>query len=279
MNTIKKISPSKINIGLRITGRRPNGYHEIESLFWPTDLADVITIKPSAENKVEVSIPNFKDTIVSKALSKLKLKENVHVHIQKKIPVGGGLGGGSSNAGTVIQALSDANADVALGIGADVPFFLKPQPAWVTGVGEKIQYLKVEEDLYEGLSILFIILPFGCNTQEIFQDYVKSGIAFSKNFGEWHETLTRNHFLDYLKTCRNDLEPVLVKKYPVYAEILSELRSTGCLYAGITGTGSTCFALYADKNAKNNIKVNQDFYRTKRCETLWGRSPLWKSLK
>lgn len=153
-------SPAKINVGLKIVGRRADGYHLIESLFWPLDFADEILFSESAAPAVDMkwtqdvscdhtptpSLPESKDNLAMEAWQRANPSTSKRISIQKRIPMGAGLGGGSSNAGTVLRYLvgnsllsCEAAQRIAPQLGADVPFFLNPKPALVTGIGEQIR--------------------------------------------------------------------------------------------------------------------------------------------
>src|SRR5262245_56190362 len=152
-------APAKVNLGLRIVGRRTDGYHELESLFAPIDLADAIALQIESSRAVEVVLaitgeaggapPGDANLAVRAArafLARSGIAARVAIGLTKRTPVPAGLGGGSSDAAAVLRGLAQAFPaalqdeeleEIALGLGADVPFFLDPGPAWVTGIGER----------------------------------------------------------------------------------------------------------------------------------------------
>ena len=156
---MRVLAPAKLNLGLRIVGRRPDGYHELESVFAPIDLADELAIeieehsRGPAEVELELAgadpeVPGGASNLAARAarefLAAAGLRARVRIALAKRIPAAAGLGGGSSDAGAVLRALAgrwpaalrrDALAALALGLGADVPFFLDPRTALVGGIG------------------------------------------------------------------------------------------------------------------------------------------------
>lgn len=156
------VAPAKVNLGLRVVGRRPDGYHEIESLFVPLDLADTVTLEEgggAARGEPQLilhgearGVPADGSNLALRAarafLESAGLRVGLRIELEKRIPAAAGLGGGSSDAGAVLRGLSalhpgrldaKALAELALRLGADVPFFLDPRPALVRGIGERIE--------------------------------------------------------------------------------------------------------------------------------------------
>jgi len=159
-----RLAPAKLNLGLRVVGRRDDGYHLLESLFVPLELADRVRVEaePAAVTSISVTmlgragdVPAGDDNLVTRAarafLGAAGITARIALTLDKQIPVGAGLGGGSSDAAAVLCALAQqfanelsiqALAAVAVRLGADVPFFLDPRPAWVTGIGEQIEPIR-----------------------------------------------------------------------------------------------------------------------------------------
>ena len=164
MRTLELRAPAKVNLGLRITGVREDGYHCLDSVFVPLDLADEVALRvePAETSRVFVSLsgamasglPAGPDNLAARAarafLQRASLTAWVSIELEKRIPVGAGLGGGSSDAGAVLRGLAtlfpggicaEELAAIALELGADVPFFLAPRPARVRGIGERSEPL------------------------------------------------------------------------------------------------------------------------------------------
>lgn len=288
-------SPAKLNLGLRITGRRPDGYHLLESLFWPITFCDDIEISASDTAKVEslwaVTAPfqtealfQNKENLVGKILwgeGHPSATRKYNVAISKNIPVGAGLGGGSSNAGTVLSWLIERNEiaresalQLALRIGADVPFFLEPTPTWVQGIGEKRTVLKIEAGLENQIFFLLVLFPFSTSTPIIFESFRSQDIPFSSPSSfDAQKLLTFESFTEYLGTTQNDLQPIVAARSESIAKALDSLKLTDCLYSGLSGTGSTCFAVYSSQEKrKKAAKEFESFCRIYSCKTVFAET-------
>jgi 4-diphosphocytidyl-2-C-methyl-D-erythritol kinase len=276
----KLSSPAKVNIGLSIVGRRENGYHELESLFLPVDFGDELTVSENSESEVQTiwsneapfpgtPLPSEKENLVYKTLQLLSLEKKLRVKIEKNIPLGGGLGGGSSNAGSFLkwlvkrEIISKARAETAaMQLGADVPFFLESSPSWVTGIGEVRK--KVEASSLADAELILLLFPFSCPTKEIFDRYAESGLGFSKPFAGSPQDLSL-----FLMSAKNDLEPVVAALHPEIKEGLAALRSTAPLYAGLSGSGATCFGVYRTaEDRENAFKVILPLCRKLSCRSI-----------
>lgn len=287
INTLEKwVSPAKLNLGLRIVGRRKDGYHLLESLFWPVTLADNLSLANTNSNEVTTlwgdmlreekrPLPSQPENIVYKLLQARTAARlpALRVSIEKNIPIGGGLGGGSSNVGTLLRHGLGVDEDVeaeALRYGADVPFFLDPRPSWVRGVGEDITRLKISPELQTQLAFLIVILPEPTLTAAVFREYKELGTKFTprQDFDPSSVTSLIN-FASYLKTIGNDLEAPACRVTPRIDRCLSALRELPSLYAGLSGSGSTCFAVFSSpKEAQNSLKVLSQFLRTDDCKGI-----------
>ena len=263
------VSPSKINLFLHVLHRRTDGYHELQTLFQLLDYGDELTFKPNNNGILEfhqtteskgLALPASKNLIVKAAqlIQETTDTKNIGAKIvlYKRIPIGAGLGGGSSNAATTLKALnklwecnlSDQElATLALKLGADVPFFLKGESAWGEGIGEKLKPIKLKK-------AWFAIITPNCR--------VSTAHIFS------HENLTRNSqaikMADFLagstKNTKNDCEPLVRKLYPQVDEAFRWLESHA--KARMTGTGSSVFAKFSsEKQAKAILKRLPDNMR------------------
>lgn len=295
MKTIAVESPAKLNIGLQIVGRRENGYHELESLFWPISLCDSILFQ-TVEEKSTLKIHKEQDStepslegpqnLIFKALHALEKAHaitNQHwkIELKKKIPIGGGLGGGSSNAGATLRTLAsyyDLSHDelpaLALTLGADVPFFLQSKPAWVSGIGEKISAIELPKQILETITFLLIVPPFGIETKKVFESYQAHSPNFSLSKEVSKDNLwSESNFFNYLKEAKNDLEPHAKQLFPSLVPILEMLQRTPSRYAGLSGSGSTCFALFDScHKAEDSLKALNPFLRKKDCRGLLART-------
>lgn len=253
----------KVNLGLRIYPVTNSGYHPLESIFLIAEgeLHDTIEIRPSDQTSVEVlqsSIPQS-DNIVFKAIQALN-EDGANLPLQKiiidkKIPIGGGLGGGSSNAGNFLRKFGsslDNLSEIAFNLGADVPFFIQEKACMVSGFGEKLTPLN------EALNIPAIIITFtqDCSTREIFQLFdtrLKKSWRF--NYNKILKLLvdadpTIGNYI------QNDLYDVVCDLYPKlgakYLE-LAKLLSGNSFYYDMSGSGSSFFALFQGQNQRDRL--------------------------
>jgi 4-diphosphocytidyl-2-C-methyl-D-erythritol kinase len=277
-------APAKLNLGLRVIGRREDGYHFLESLFWPVDLSDTLIIQEGpfsvrthwADGALRTGLlPEEKENLVSRAGALLGIPL-AEVQIEKRIPLGAGLGGGSSDAGAFLRwALEKQIASpmqvehAALSLGADVPFFLRDQPAWVEGVGEKRNWLEVSPAVRDSLSFLLVVPPFEIATPFVFRAFRQNSCVFSESQPGLRGEVTWENLKPYLAGAENSLEPIVEKNFPLIADILSTLRKTPCLYAGLSGSGSTCFAAYAStEQAREKAQELSLFFRRTSCSSV-----------
>jgi 4-diphosphocytidyl-2-C-methyl-D-erythritol kinase len=289
--TLRLFAPAKVNLGLRIVGRRGDGYHELESLFWPLDLLDDLWITSSPTLEVNTfwspeapyphqKLPEGSQNLVTQALALGAEKGSSYsVRIEKRIPLGGGLGGGSSDAAAILRFRQEhergfsANSEVALRLGADVPFFLKLQPAWVTGIGEHCQTLPVDAAVVEEVCFILILFPTGRVTQEVFAEYRQAGLSFSPSRKGNFSAITREGLAQYLAQAGNDLEPLVAHRCPSIRKAIDALQQTPCRYAGLSGSGSTCFAIYFSKiDQEKSFKALSGFCRSQNCKSIRART-------
>jgi 4-diphosphocytidyl-2-C-methyl-D-erythritol kinase len=255
-------APAKINLTLRILGRRPDGYHELESLVVFARLRDHLTLVTGHPLSLDVRGPTAaaagtaEDNLVLKATRALgKTVEGLQVGrflLEKTLPVAAGIGGGSADAAAALRLLARANGldfndprvlAAALATGADVPVCLDSKPRVMRGIGE---ILSPPLDL-PGLPAVLVNAGVAASTKEVFAaldrggsfgDPPKSGAdAFPNDPGE---------FVEFLRCQRNDLEAPATGLYPVISNVLAALNSAeGCWLARMSGSGSTCFGIFA----------------------------------
>jgi len=242
------LAPAKLNLFLHVVGRRADGYHLLQSVFVLIDRCDVVRIRVRTDGVVarvnEVAgVPSDEDLAVraARALKELTgTPMGADIEIGKRIPMGGGLGGGSSDAATVLLALdrlwatrlgADALAGLGAALGADVPFFLFGRSAWVEGIGERLAAIDVPRRWYAVL-VPAVQVP----TVSIF-----AAPELTRNT----EALKMEDFSAQsgVLRFRNDLEPVVFERYPAVREHLEWLRARG--EARMTGSGGCVFAAYA----------------------------------
>jgi 4-diphosphocytidyl-2-C-methyl-D-erythritol kinase len=247
---------AKLNLGLRILARERGGYHEIETLYARLALADTVTVRPRDEERSLTvrgleSGPELENLayLAAAAYSEATGWPNgFELHIDKRIPVGGGLGGGSADAGAVLRALntlaprpvSDAELlRIALTLGADVPFLTSTEPfalAW--GRGERMLSLPALPER----TVLLVLPGFAVSTAEAYGWIAKSRpadvpsprLVSVPELTSW-ETL-QPHVV-------NDFEPVVCERYPEVLAVIAQLRAAGATIAGMSGSGSTLFGV------------------------------------
>lgn len=247
---IRVPAPAKLNLFLHITGRRDDGYHTLQSIFQLIDLCDWLQITPLQDQNINISglqHVDLTDNLIYKAIQKIRpyarQATGLDINIEKNIPMGAGLGGGSSNAATTLLLLNQLwdcrlnlqqLAALGLELGADVPFFIHGKNAWAEGLGEQLQYIDLAQKKY-------IVLKPDC--------FISTQMLFSQ------KTLTRNSkpttFCAYqLKpsTFGNNFEPVARSLYPQVDEAMQYLDQFGV--AKLTGTGACVFT---EVNAEMNI--------------------------
>lgn len=247
-------SPAKINIGLNITGKRDDGYHLLESFMLPIPLYDVIEIIENNEREDRLTslgiVPDVeaKDNLVIKAV---RLFRNeflpslpfLDLALYKKIPFGAGMGGGSSNAVTVLKMLreeycpdisDDRLRNIAVRLGADCPFFVSALPQIARGIGEILH--PVKDISLSGKYLLLIKPNINISTKEAF-----SGILISENGGKNLEDCVYLPMVDWQKNIFNSFETSLFPIYPVLREIKDWMLFNGAVYASLTGSGATMY--------------------------------------
>jgi 4-diphosphocytidyl-2-C-methyl-D-erythritol kinase len=277
-------APAKLNLMLHITGRRTDGYHELQTVFQFLDLCDELQFRVTTNKAItRLEGPSFiaaNDDLVVRSAQELQrisgLSRGVDIRINKNIPVGAGLGGGSSDAATTLHALNrlwglgfelDQLADIGLNLGADVPVFVRGFAAFAEGVGERLQPVSIAENWY-----LVITPDVHVSTAEIFAD----------------PDLTRDS--PAIKICDlstagwdNVCVPVVIKRYP---EVGKALKLLGAFAeARMSGTGASVFAQFASKQEAEQtlaqLESTADWSHDWRAFICQGRnqSPLFDFMK
>jgi 4-diphosphocytidyl-2-C-methyl-D-erythritol kinase len=254
---ISAFAPAKINLFLRVSGRRADGYHELDSIFLPIAIGDQIALetRPSTRRIVRLhgsigNLPTDERNLAVRAaidfMAEFELTAEVLIDLRKSIPSGAGLGGGSSDAGTVLRLMAalfridepGRLARVAVKIGADVPFFLNPVPSRVTGIGERIAPLGT----IAPLALVIAIPPIEVPTAEVYRDLKPdhwSGKASDKDVGE----VMAGHTSEHLYV--NDLARVAMVRWPEIAQTRAQLEELGARVASMTGSGAGVFGIFA----------------------------------
>ncbi len=243
---------SKINLGLNILRKRPDNYHEIQSVFYPVPLYDALEINHGKSTSLKIHGAeikgDLKSNLVYKAWELLHTKHQidpVQIDLLKKIPSGGGLGGGSADGAFMLKLLNDffelkldnnTLENYSALLGSDCPFFIRNKPALVTGRGEYVE--PIEMDL-SGLQLVLVNPNIHISTGRAFQLISPSPRAgYSKNE---IESLALNDFQEYFE---NDFEPPILKKHKSLQTIKENLQKNGAFFTSLSGSGSTYFALF-----------------------------------
>jgi len=263
---ILKISvPAKINLWLEVIRKRQDGYHDISSLMLPISVFDNISIdvRPGGRH-ISITcdspeIPSDERNLAWRAAD-LYLKSSsstagMKIHLEKHIPWGAGLGGGSSDAGGVLVALNSffENAvppgdlqRLALSLGADVPFFLHSKPALATGIGEKLQFAGKVPDY----PLLLIKPPLTVPTGWVYQS-----LKLTKGLPQIKLNSLSEHPWQLQHLIENDLESVTVTRFPVIAELKRWLICQGALAASMSGSGPTVFGIFRTAQAAEDAEI------------------------
>ncbi len=250
-----KFPNAKINLGLRVTNKREDGYHDLQTIFYPVLFKDALEFiaEPSAtSNKfTQTGFPVPGETKDNLCLKAYELIKKIHpeipflnIHLHKTIPMGAGLGGGSADAAFMLQMLNEnfclklednILAELALKLGSDCPFFLLNKPAYAEGRGEKLKPVDLDLSAYKILIVNpGIHVPTGWAFSQLqpappdtsLEDIIKLPVASWKDF------------------MLNDFEQAVFNAHPKISELKSLMYSAGALYASMTGSGSTVFGIF-----------------------------------
>lgn len=257
---------AKINLGLFITSKREDGFHNLESLFYPIPLCDELEVLPT-EGDFLLEMHNASEGFPTETNSVYKawklLRDTyhipaVHAKLTKHIPSGAGMGGGSSDGTFMLKALNDLfqlNLSVekleehAAVLGSDCPFFVRNTPAVVTGRGEFIRPIDFS---LAGTTLVVVNPGIHISTKEAF-----SGIVPQACEMDWDALAT--DFYSHVHELRNDFEPNAFENHPILLNIKSDLIKQGAVFSCMSGTGSTLFGLFKQEKALDYKNV--DFFR------------------
>ena len=252
------LSPAKINLHLEVLEKRPDGYHEIQTLLQRVDLSDEMEIHPGGQGIRLLlegeAVPSGMENLACRA-ARLFCREtgipgDLEIKIRKRIPVAAGLGGGSSNAAAVLAALNDLfrtglNASALMGLGArlgaDIPFFIFQKPALARGKGERLTPVSIPE----GLGFLLLVPPFRVSTPwsyETFDRLTEGKRKEGTTLAASYPTLA-----DLLPVLKNDLEIPALSRYPEIGQMKEELLRGGAQGALMSGSGPVTFGLFPSK--------------------------------
>jgi 4-diphosphocytidyl-2-C-methyl-D-erythritol kinase len=247
-------APAKLNLFLHITGRRADGYHLLQTLFQFIDHGDTLHFSsaPDGQLHLEPDLPGvpLEGNLIYRAARCLQeatgCNLGARIHLEKRLPLGGGIGGGSSDAATTLIGLNllwqtgvslDRLAEIGLTLGADVPVFVRGQAAWAEGVGEQLTPVELDEPWY-----LVVVPPCQVSTKEIFSD---------QRLTRATPPITLAAFREY--GGRNDCLPVVEERYPEIRNALILLNKY--CEAKMTGTGSCLFGAFPNKREADKVRA------------------------
>jgi 4-diphosphocytidyl-2-C-methyl-D-erythritol kinase len=262
-------APAKINLHLRVVGRRADGFHEVQTLLQTIDLVDELRAGPAPAGTLEFcldpggSVQSGDENLVVRAAHALReragIDDGANIELIKRIPVGAGLGGGSTDAAAtlvLLDALWDLRFEretleaIAAELGSDVPFFLESGLALATGRGEIVQPLP---DLPVH-TVLVCVPPIQVSTPDIYGKLHGVPWLTSETSDATVDPFTagpeeHTEFTPPWNSLKNDLEPVVVESWPEVGRVVSALKAAGPLLAAVTGSGAAAFALFDDPEA------------------------------
>ena len=249
-------APAKLNLFLHVVGRRADGYHLLQSAFTLIDLADTLRVRVREDGEIRrvsdlAGVPPEGDLVVRAARLLQEASGTAlgaDLEVAKRIPMGGGLGGGSSDAATTLIVLDrlwgtgfgpEALAEIAQGLGADIPFFLFGRSAFAEGIGERLRELALPPAHY-----LVLVPPVAVPTQVAFAAPELTRDTEPIKMEDFSARLTAQRL-------RNDLEPVVIARFPEVERHLAWLRQHG--EARMTGSGACVFAAYASRGEAQRV--------------------------
>jgi len=257
---LRLFSPAKINLRLEVLREREDGYHELRTIFQKISLYDTLRFSLTKEKGISIradnpDLPLGRRNLVYRAIRSMleatDYRGGVRVEIRKRIPLGAGLGGGSSNAATAMKAMNlllgmgrsrRELMEMGVRLGADIPFFFLEGAAVGTGIGERLKRI--------GLPKVWLVLiypNFEVSTRWVYQSLVLTKMRFHLNI---HELLRTPEGIS--RNLRNDLEGVVSSKYPQIEAMKRILCSAGALGALMTGSGPTVFGVFSDEGSALN---------------------------
>jgi 4-diphosphocytidyl-2-C-methyl-D-erythritol kinase len=272
---------AKINLGLFVTEKRSDGFHNIETVLFPIPLCDALEITAGARHASPLHIHgipidgNPKDNLVYKAYELLKNDfnlPNIRVDLLKKIPSGAGLGGGSADAAFMLKLLNkkfslnisdEKLEDYARRIGSDCACFVKNKPVFAYEKGDVFE--PVNLDLW-GYQLLLICPPIHVNTKTAYQNIVpRVGVGARhtstslSNHASPLQKLSEIPVYEWKTVLQNDFEPFVFAQYPILADIKQKLYDAGADYASMSGSGSAMFGLFLCEIDEKQLKKINDF--------------------
>jgi len=264
-------APAKVNLNLEITGKRPDGYHSLTTIMQTVTLFDRITLKRNTAHRIRLACDGLPDTPEEENLAfraaarfyrQLGVSAGVDIHLQKKIPVAAGLGGGSSDAAAVIRGLNILHGkpfsrkvlqEITGGLGSDVPFFISGGTALAQGRGDSITPLP-----FIGRLLILLINPgFPVSTARVYSS-MKLDLTTPRRLHNILPALSKGCISaeELSAAVHNDLQPTVMALFPEIDHLLQWLRSEGAGCAAVSGSGGTVFGVFFDSDAGKRAAQN-----------------------
>lgn len=273
---------AKINLSLDVTGKREDGYHLLKMVMQSIELHDRVTLEPGGVGiRLTCNLPyvplndkNIAWQAASRFLSYNGIRDGMAIHLDKSIPVGAGLAGGSSNAAGILLALNSMYGtpmslpelqDMGLTLGADVPFTMQGGTALCEGIGEIITPLPD----FSGITVLLVKPSFGVSTKKIFSAFKLEKVRRHPRTGQVIRGIRQKDLLRVSKNLGNILENVTLNFHPELHRIKSELKAKGALGSLMTGSGPTVFGIFDDEE---KARAARDHFSGKYRETFLTRT-------
>ena len=258
-------TPAKINIRLKVTGLRPDGYHELVSIMVPVELFDILLLQIADRGRIKISckgfeVPTDRNNLIHAAVrsfeTKAGIRYGVSVKLTKNIPVAAGLGGGSSDAAATLLALNRLYGNplseqvlhgLAVKIGADVPFFLNPRPSLATGIGDFLQPLSIWPEYW----YVIVTPPIRVSTSWVYEN-----LKLELTTGEYDYIVNalKNEPFVISRILENDLEKVTSASFPVIQTLKKLLKDAGAEGALMSGSGPSVFGLFSSREKAVSAK-------------------------
>lgn len=269
---------AKINLGLDITDRRPDGYHNLVTVFYPVAWRDIIEIVPSASGADTLNVSGRgcdcppEKNLVMKAVRTLRSICDippVDIYLSKVIPDGAGLGGGSSDAAFTLRMLrdmynsglsDDTLAEVASGIGADCPFFIYNRPMGATGIGNRLEPIEIPALRDKWIAV--VKPPVSVSTKEAY-----AAVRPAAPTIDLREIVSCEPLSRWQGVVKNDFEPSVFPAFPIIAEVKQRLYDLGAVYASMSGSGASVFAIFDNDSLSDTLR--SEFSG---CETFMTKS-------
>ncbi len=267
MNKIFYPARAKINISLDVLHKRPDGYHEVEIVMQSIDLSDILVFKRAAEGVIELEcahpqVPLDRTNLIIKAVERLREKTGVNkgviINLEKNIPIGAGLAGGSTDAAAALVAVNrlwglrltpEELLETGSELGADIPYCIQGGTCLAKGKGEVLTKLPPLPALW----VMLVVFPFSVSTAETYGSFEPGGIEKRPDTSAVIKSINQGKTKELARSMGNILESVTFQKHPVIAQRKRELEDKGLLAVQMTGSGPTLFCLAENKEELEQV--------------------------